>query len=325
MEDTLQRRSRWHRSRKKKTIELRPRDIEIFKLLQQYRYLRSNFIYAFVGGKDETRFKKRIGELFHQGYLNRPKQQKDAFNARYSPAIYELDKKGEEALRQLGVEPDSRDLVARGRMGAIREFQHSMMVCDTLASIELGLSKDSDVEFVSWQQIINRAPAKTRDSKNPFAIPVSISYTYPKTGKTHHSKKPLIPDGLFGLHYKKTNTYRFFALEAERRNRVFSKNLQQTSGLRKVLSYREIAKQKIYKSRLGLPNLMVMFVTPNDSRIETYKKLIQVVTKQRGNKMFLFRHIPVMGYSYTKPVPLPSLYTGPWTRVGYDDFFISHK
>ena len=319
----ITRRSRMHRSRKRKRIELTPRDVEIFKRLQQFRYLRSNYLYAFVGGKDETRFKKRLGDLFHQGYLNRPKQQWATINARYSPAIYELDKKAEDALRRLGIEGDSRDLVARGRMGANREFGHAMMVCDTLASIELGLRDDSGIEFVSWQEIINKAPRTTHNAKNPFAIPVAISYTYPKTDKTHISKKPLIPDGLFGLRYTTTNTYRFFALEAERRNRVFCSNLHQTSGLRKVLCYRQITRDKIYRSHLGLPNLMVMFITPNERRIETYRKLILEVTGTKGNTMFLFRHIPAMGYSYAKPVPLPSLYTGPWQRVGHDGFYIN--
>ena len=194
-----------------------------------------------------------------------------------------------------------------------------------MASIELGLKNDPDVEFVSWQEIINKAPPKTRNAKNPFAIPVTLSYTYPKTGNTHTSKKPLIPDGLFGLRYTKTNTYRFFALEAERRNRVFCSNLQQTSGLRKVLCYRQIARDKVYQSHLGLPNLMVMFITPNKQKIETYSTLIMEITGTKGNTMFLFRDIPVAGYSYEKPVPLPSLYADPWQRVGNDDFYINQS
>lgn len=43
-----------------KRIELSPRDIETFKLLRRYRYLRSTYIYAFVGGASETRFKERL-------------------------------------------------------------------------------------------------------------------------------------------------------------------------------------------------------------------------------------------------------------------------
>ncbi len=34
-----------------KRIELTARDIELFKLLSRYQYLRSNFLYAFLGGE----------------------------------------------------------------------------------------------------------------------------------------------------------------------------------------------------------------------------------------------------------------------------------
>ena len=84
-----------HRKRTGKNLYLTQRDIEIFKLLQRYRYLRSTFIHEFVGGRQITRFKERLGDLFHEGYLWRPKQQWQHINARYSPAIYELDKLAE--------------------------------------------------------------------------------------------------------------------------------------------------------------------------------------------------------------------------------------
>jgi hypothetical protein len=59
-----------------KRIELTPRDIELFKLLYRYQYLRSGFLYAFVGGESQTRFKERLGDLYHDGrFINRPEQQ----------------------------------------------------------------------------------------------------------------------------------------------------------------------------------------------------------------------------------------------------------
>src|SRR5882762_2017458 len=84
------RRSRMHRTRTGKRIELTARDIEIFKLLERYRYLRSTFIHAFVGGASETRFKERLGHLYHEsGYLDRPQQQWQFANSRYVPVVYE--------------------------------------------------------------------------------------------------------------------------------------------------------------------------------------------------------------------------------------------
>ena len=39
-----------------KRIELTARDVELFKLLYRYQYLRSDFLYAFLGGASQTRF-----------------------------------------------------------------------------------------------------------------------------------------------------------------------------------------------------------------------------------------------------------------------------
>src|SRR5229473_8627 len=134
--DALERRLRYHRKRTGKRITPSPRDLAIFTLLYRYRYLRSTFIHAFVGG-NEKRLIERLGDLFHEGYLNRPRQQWQAFNARYTPAVYELDELGEAVIRASGDEPHRADLVSRGRMGAQRQFAHALMICDTLASIEL--------------------------------------------------------------------------------------------------------------------------------------------------------------------------------------------
>jgi hypothetical protein len=51
-----------------KRIELTMRDIELFKLLYRYQYLRSDFLYAFLGGESEIRFDKRAAyEEYHGG------------------------------------------------------------------------------------------------------------------------------------------------------------------------------------------------------------------------------------------------------------------
>jgi hypothetical protein len=59
------RRSRMYRKSTGKRIELTERDIEIFKLLARYRYLRSTYyIHAFVGG-NRTKLIERLGHLYH--------------------------------------------------------------------------------------------------------------------------------------------------------------------------------------------------------------------------------------------------------------------
>src|SRR5256885_237178 len=116
----IRRRSRLRRQSVNRAIIVSPRDLEIFKLLDRYRYLPANFMHAFVGG-NAIRFKQRIGDLFHEGFLNRPARQWLALNARYRPAIYELDSKAREAL-------DAHGALARHRVGYGASFAHELMV-----------------------------------------------------------------------------------------------------------------------------------------------------------------------------------------------------
>ena len=69
------------------------------KLLQRYRYLRADYIHAFVGG-NKTRLIERLNGLYREPncYLSRPGQQRQYFNANYRALIYELDRNGERAL-----------------------------------------------------------------------------------------------------------------------------------------------------------------------------------------------------------------------------------
>src|ERR1700733_2948535 len=89
--ETSKRRSRMRRINSGKRVELTERDIELFKLLNRSHCLGSSFLYAFLRGRSETRFKERLGPLYHDGgYINRPVQQWQFANCRYMPVIYEL-------------------------------------------------------------------------------------------------------------------------------------------------------------------------------------------------------------------------------------------
>lgn len=202
-----------------KRIELTDRDIELFKLLNRYRYLRSDLLYSFLGGNSETRFKERLGHLYHDGrHINRPRQQWQFANCRHMPLIYELDAKGEQALRQQGLIQSDSPLLTKGRPGACRQFAHELMICDCIASIELGVREDPGLRFISWQEIIGKAPETTRNLSNAFELPVSISHTFSNSKGVQRADIKIVPDALFGLEYttRGQKTYRFFALEADR-------------------------------------------------------------------------------------------------------------
>jgi len=306
-----------------KRVEITERDLEIFKLLKRYRYLRSTFIHAFVGGKSETRFKERLGHLYHEGgYLNRPPQQWQYANARYMPVVYENGAAAHDALRRhvlLGAETVT--WLGTSRHGGHRNLAHGLMICDVLASIELGARSTAGLRFISWEEIIAKAPEKTRAAEIPFRIPVTI----PGDMQGRNITFGLLPDGLFGLEYTRGEgkAYRFFALEADRSSEPVNRHdLLQSSYRKKLLAYREIVANRLYKSHLGLPNLFVLTVTMNERHMYNIMALLGELAGA-SSTLFLFKTAPALGDFRKAPVPNPALLTEPWQRAGHEPFAIT--
>jgi hypothetical protein len=294
----LLRRSRMRRTSRGKRLELTQRDIEIFKVLEQYRYLPSTFIHAFVGGASETRFKERLGDLFHEGFLDRPSQQWDFANARHRPAIYESSKKARGALAEAGiVVGDQRTFLGEG---GHPQFRHALMICQLLASLDLGVRAEPRLRFIAWPEILERAPERTRTSQAPFRLPV------PSGGY-------LVADGLFGLEYahRGAKAYRFFALEADRGTMPISRSIdRQTSYLGKTAAYREILARQIYRSHWGIPNLLVLTVTTGEPRMREIVRRLE--GSPEGSTNFLFKAVDETATA----TPQLALLEEAWQRPG---------
>lgn len=296
-------------------MALSARDLEIFKLLNRYRYLRSTFIHAFVGGY-KIALIKRLGTLYHDGFLDRPASQWQAINARYMPAVYELGRKGDQALRAAGVPVN---------LMPSQQFSHSLMVCDILASIEIGVRSNPELRLISWEEIVAKMPAAAANQKNPRELPCRISFTFPRSKTTHHSSKPLIPNAVFGIEYRPTESFRFFALEADRNHEpVMRNNLSQTSYLRKILQYREIAKG-VYKTQWGLPNLLVLNVTTSEPHMQNIMSLVGKLTEGKGASYLLFKTMPSLASLEKAPAPDAGMLTAPWLRAGFEPFETSQS
>jgi hypothetical protein len=279
-----------------KRLELTARDLAIFTLLAHYRYLRSTFLHAFVGGASETRFKERLCDLFHEGYIDRPVKQWEFASARYRPVVYEIGEGARRVLCEAGIAAgDARTFLAPN---AHRQFAHSLMICEVLASIELGARNVPNLRFISWPEILARAPESTRASVTPFRIPVA-------TGA-------LIPDGLLGLEYQSggKRAYRFFALEVDRGTMPIARtDGKQTSYLGKLASYQEIMAGTAYKSWWGTPNLFVLTIATGEQRLS---EIMRKFGERGDNPPFLFKALgePMLA------MPASQLLTDPWDRAG---------
>jgi hypothetical protein len=167
-------------------------------------------------------------------------------------------------------------------------------------------------------------PASGAKRDNPMELPCQISFTFPRSKTTHRSSKPLIPDAVFGVEYKPTKSFRFFVIEADRNHEpVMRNNLSQTSYLRKILQYREIAKGT-YKAQWGLPNLLVLNVTTSGTHMQNIMSLVSKLSDGKGASYLLFKTMPSLASLEKAPVPDACMLTEPWSRAGFDPFEI-HK
>lgn len=301
----IQRRSRMHRTRTGKRLALTDRDLEIFRALQRYRFLRSTYLHAFAGGSSEKRFVERLGDLFHEGYLDRPAQQWRFADARCLPVVYELGKGGRETL--MAMDTSSPDPVTWFRDGPHRQFEHSLMVCEVLASIELGMRRRPDLRFIPWPEILAKAPESTRQSDKPYLL--------------SSGNETVIPDAIFGLEYRRDgqNAFRFFALEADRGTMPIARaSFRGTSMLTKLVAYQTLLATEIHRSRWGIPNLLVLTVTTNQSRCA---ELIRQFGQQSGaGPQFLFCAVGPLTSALARP--RAELLSEPWARPGLSSLYI---
>jgi hypothetical protein len=320
------------RQKSGKRIQLTKRDLEIMRLLSRYRYLRSTHLHALAGGKSHKRFVERLGDLYHEcAFIDRPEPQWRAINARYMPTVYELDKAGKQMLEQYGVDPDIDAVITSKYQREIaRQFPHELMICDILASIEIGTRADPTLRFISWPEILARPkmPEATRNALIPLSVDVSITYAPPRSGKSYSFNRPLAPDALFGLEYGAggKKQYRFFALEADRNTEpIVRNNPYQSSYFRKILQYREVIRRSAYKARWGIPNLMVLTVTTNDRHRHNIMRIVDELTSGSGNTHLLFKTMPSLASLENAPLPVGDMLTDPWQRARQPDFCINRS
>lgn len=257
--DTLGRRNRFIRTPIGKRMVLTGRDTEIMRWLYRYRYLRATQLAAFINPKSNKRFIERLGDLFHEtGLVNRPKIQWRQFADRCAPLIYELSAKGVEFLAGRDQLPHrATTLSRRVHSGRVTQFAHAMMIVDALASVELELIELPDKRFVPVDEILARAPERTRTAKNPLSIPVTIqpSKRFPEIKAPWHTH--VIPDGLYGVEYLigGEKRYRFWALECERTSPAKRGSARHSSLVRKQAAYDALMQSQAYKDHWGIPNL----------------------------------------------------------------------
>ncbi len=232
MRDALNRRKRFAGRDPHRVVALTPRDLDMFEVLDRHGWLPTTFIAALINAS-RKKVVERLNLLFHAGYVYRPSQQQNAYNAPYQALTYALDDAGRKALGSRA----NQNATPPGGWAL-----HQFMVSCITASVELACRKEG-FEFITQEQIITGSL-----SKHPsLDLPVR--------------KARLIPDQLFGIKYL-DGKHRFFALEADRatedRERFDMKTAQ----------YHDVFINETYRKAWGILDLKCLVVTTSAVRID---------------------------------------------------------
>jgi hypothetical protein len=271
-------------------------DIErIFKPLCRYRYLPADYLPALGGGNlgyviDRLYLLSRRPNL----YVARPLQQRANANANHRHLIYELADKGARVMQERGFE------YQRTRSPA--SFAHELMVCQIMASFELG-TRVTNARIITWDDILRskRLPETTRRSAKPYHIPVSI------TVDGHVIDTHVAADGHpFGVASIVDDHLEYFfcpGIEADCGTEPMdASDFARSSIYKKFVLYLAVEAQGIHRLHFGFPNFYVPVITTNETRARSMMDLLSRITAGKGSKIFLFKTFPAFT-SFEKPDP----------------------
>jgi hypothetical protein len=217
---------------------------------------------------------RRLQQLYHHGYLERPRAQLDYYHQGGSrPMVYGLGNKGAALLKHgRGIRWGAKNRSV-GRMF----LEHALLVSEVMVAIELACRK-AGVRLLIDEEL----PLPETGAKRPsFKWHVKVN---------SRLKLGVIPDRVFGLEFPDTSgnpARTFFFLEADRGTMpVTRRHLSQTSFYRKLLAYEATWSQSIHQTRFGFHRFRVLTVTTSAERVQSLVKACAQL--KSGHGLFLF-------------------------------------
>lgn len=264
--ETQIRRPRFRRHRfGKPPLVLQERDTEIVRLVADYRFLTSEQIQVLVDGSDQA-ILRRLQKLFHGGYLDRPRSQKQNGNGKM---VYALAQKGADLIARLDGDgkPATIDWSEKNRQVRLRYLEHALMVSRFRTALALGTRLRPDVAVESWQQGNDiRDSVIAEDEHGPERIPVAPD-AYMVLRLVNE------PEGRNRIHV---------VLEADRGTMTTKRFLTKVRG---YWHYRQSGRQE---ERFGIKNFLVLTVTLTDERAANLCSATKALAELGGLRMFLF-------------------------------------
>jgi len=286
---------------KKTPLALQARDIEIIKKIYEYRFLDTDLLRVLFAdqmaalpahikkgytAKDGQQIKgkrtgeaivRRLGKLFHHGYLDRPKAQ-IGMRRRYgnSPFVYALAYKGARVLtEEAGI--DLSELInwqLKNKEARDPFILHQLMISKFRATLELATKNHPALELDRWE---------SGEQMKTALVSIDIS----TTTKRKIIKLRLVPDGLCTLRFKdrpEGRSIASFFLEADR------STMSRPRFIKKILAYEKYYLQARHQQDYGLPEFRVLTITISPQRRDNLRETALAYANLHGKskRRYLF-------------------------------------
>lgn len=273
-----------HRFRKPAFV-LQVRDQEIIRVVSQHRVICSDDLQLLVAGSNQT-ILRRLQKLFHNGYLDRPRSQRQRGNA---AMVYAIGQKGAKLLARESGQRPTADWSEKNRQLGASYLEHALMVSRFQAALRFALQAQGSASLERWI-----ADGVVRDS-------VSVEH------EASTERIPIAPDAFFTLRLLNEpeghNRIHVF-LEADRGTMTAKRYFVKMRG---YWHYWRSGKQE---KRFGVKNFLVLTVTLTPERAASLCAVTGNLDapKHRGLRIFLFGS--EKSYSLAEPLRvLDSIWT----------------
>lgn len=245
--------------------------MQVLAHLRQYRFLRSDHLTALVqpGGAGRIGLLKRLGRLFHAGFVDRPKVQLDYRRFGGNPAmVYALSDRGAAALQAARGMPQGSTRWRKNNRRAKRHYlAHTLAIADVLVALEV----------------------EARAAGMPVDIRFGDAWTVDASGYGFEAHTGVRPDAVVLL--GRPSPALFF-LEVDRATMpVTARDPSRSSITKKLCAYHESWKQRLHEARYGAAGVRVLFVTTSAERRDHFREAARTVIRQQPRPRRNGRHL----------------------------------
>lgn len=257
-------------------LRLQKRDVDIIRLIYDYRFLNSQQIKTLVNSSERTL--RRLQKLFHHGFLDRPLSQIVCSLNGAQKMVYALGDKGADLLAEnFGIDRGKIKWKEKNEEVKDRHIQHTLMISDFRISLELALDKLVNTHLLFWKK------------ENPKGLK---DYVYIEDLQGREIRAPIVPDGFFGIEDPQGKMYWF--VEADQ------STMTNVRFLKKMKAYWNWWRQGRHTRRFGIKAFRVLTITKTEQRKENLRKVTKGADeRQRGSLMFWFTS--EQNYNIQKP------------------------